>query len=193
MLDDLNAIALLYHGDRSALSPAQMANRLQSFLLEVIRCSRRPALVSRRESLRPLLDLIQQQPQEIFRVSDLAARAHLSVPRFNILFKEETGVPPGEYVLRAKVEAARRRLEQGGRAVTDIAYDLGFSSSQYFATVFKRLEGISPRDVLRAAGHSAAAPPARPPRSARKKAGKLTDFSIAVGQGVETRLRPGRR
>ena len=35
-------------------------------------------------------------------------------------------------------------LCHGARA-TDIAFDLGFSSSQYFATAFKRYTGTTPR------------------------------------------------
>ena len=145
--EDLDAITLLYQQEMDPLISARIANRLQDFLIEVILCSQRPQVTAPRNPLQPVLDHIAGHREETFRVSDLAARAGLSVAQFNVRFREAMGVPPAEFVLRGKIEEARRRLERGGRTITDIAYDLGFSSSQYFATVFKRLEGISPRDV----------------------------------------------
>ena len=49
-----------------------------------------------------------------------------------------------EYGLRLKIEKANHLLNANKRSITDIAYDLGFSSSQYFATVFKRYQSITP-------------------------------------------------
>jgi AraC-like DNA-binding protein len=56
-------------------------------------------------------------------------------------------MPPHEYILRCKIDRAVAQLEAGERSITDIAYDLGFSSSQYFATVFKRFTRLNPRDI----------------------------------------------
>jgi AraC-like DNA-binding protein len=147
MKDHLDAITRLYGEPVAPLGAARIFNHLHAFLLEVIRCSRRPSPVRPRESFQPILDRIARHPDETPRVPELAARAGLSVARFSARFKEETGVPPAEYILRAKVEEARRRLEQGRHTVTQIAYDLGFSSSQYFATAFKRLQGRSPGEL----------------------------------------------
>lgn len=38
-------------------------------------------------------------------------------------------------------------LADGRRSITDVAFSLGFSSSQYFATVFKRFTHRSPHEV----------------------------------------------
>jgi len=56
------------------------------------------------------------------------------------------GVPPGEYILRQKIKKAEQELTGSERDITEIAYDLEFSSSQYFATVFRRYAGCSPSD-----------------------------------------------
>jgi AraC-like DNA-binding protein len=56
-------------------------------------------------------------------------------------------VTPKEYVLRLKIEEAAGILErEPARPVTTIAHELGFSSSQYFATVFRRYLRVSPGD-----------------------------------------------
>jgi AraC-like DNA-binding protein len=153
MKEHLDAISLLYDEPATPFGAAGISNRVLAFLLEVIRCSWRPAPVARRDSFQPILDHIASHPDETPRVPELAARAGLSVARFSARFKEKTGVPPAEYILRAKIEEARRRLEKGGRTVTQVAYDLGFSSSQYFATAFKRLQGHPPGELrVRARG-----------------------------------------
>jgi AraC-like DNA-binding protein len=54
------------------------------------------------------------------------------------------GIAPHEFILRCKVETAKKFLRDQNRNVTDTAMELGFSSSQYFATVFKRFTQQTP-------------------------------------------------
>jgi AraC-like DNA-binding protein len=55
------------------------------------------------------------------------------------------GCTPLELLTRLRVEEAARRLAADPSLdVTRVALDLGFCSSQYFATVFRRTLGISP-------------------------------------------------
>jgi AraC-like DNA-binding protein len=54
-----------------------------------------------------------------------------------------------DYTTRCRVEQAAKLLHETKRSVTDIAMDLGFSSSQYFATVFKPYTRCSPRTARR--------------------------------------------
>ena len=71
---------------------------------------------------------------------------NLSLSRFKTRFKHEVGVAPGGYIIMRKVEKAKELLGDRDRSITDIAFDLGFSSSQYFATVFKKLIGLTPSE-----------------------------------------------
>jgi AraC-like DNA-binding protein len=77
---------------------------------------------------------------------DVASRVSLSKSHFQKLFRQTFGVPLHEYILRKKVEKAGELLKSTNKTVTEIAYDLNFSSSQYFATVFRQYTGISPSD-----------------------------------------------
>jgi AraC-like DNA-binding protein len=71
--------------------------------------------------------------------------SRLSTSRFFQEFKTATGMTPKDYLLRLRVEEAARQLRKAPtRPVTCIAHELGFSSSQYFATVFRRYLGVSP-------------------------------------------------
>lgn len=92
---------------------------------------------------------IKEHYKERIRVEDLAGKINLSESHFKARFREETGFPPGEYIQRVRVEEAQKLLI-ARQSVTEVAFTLGFSSSQYFATVFKRFTGRSPRSWLNA-------------------------------------------
>lgn len=85
-------------------------------------------------------------------VAALAAAFQLSPAKFNGHFKRETGQTPADYIARARCAKARELLLGTRRPVTAIAFDLGFCSSQYFASVFKKYTGMSPKEFRRSGG-----------------------------------------
>jgi AraC-like DNA-binding protein len=117
-----------------------------AFLMRVLDCASVGPVEAPPNRFEVLQRYLEAQVTETLTVPALAAKAGLSVSRFKAWFKLEAGVPPLEYMQRAKVEEARRRLERGA-SVTEVAYALGFSTSQYFATVFKRYTGQQPRAI----------------------------------------------
>ena len=114
-------------------------------LVLVIKQGSRHAGPSDAAILKPVLDFMENNLGENVSLSRIAGRAGLSVSRLKALFRQETGIPPAEYFVRRKIEKAKNQL-LSGLPVTDIAFDLGFASSQYFATVFKRYTGKNPKD-----------------------------------------------
>ena len=91
-----------------------------------------------------IANAISQDPAEPHSVGKLAGEASLSVPQFQRRFKEEIRLPPMEYVTRRRIERATELLKSTTRTITQIALDVGYSSSQYFATVFKKFTGEAP-------------------------------------------------
>jgi AraC-like DNA-binding protein len=77
-------------------------------------------------------------------LAELAAEAELSPSRFKSKFKAQIGIAPHEFILRCKMEAAKQMFLERRKTGTDTAMDLGFSSSQYFATVFRRFTRQTP-------------------------------------------------
>ncbi len=59
-------------------------------------------------------------------------------------FRRETGYSPNDYWLRLRVDLAAEMLLDRNFSITEVAYRLNFSSSQYFSTVFKKITGYSP-------------------------------------------------
>lgn len=77
-------------------------------------------------------------------VDDIAAACGLSESQFARRFKQAAGVTPADCLQRMRIEEACRLLCETNCNITEAAFKLGFSSSQYFSTVFKRYTGMSP-------------------------------------------------
>lgn len=98
-----------------------------------------------------VVQTIRDHPEQDYRLADLAKKTHLSLARFKSRFKAEVGDSPWQFILQNRIEAAQRRLRNSRDPITQIAMDLGFVSSQYFAIVFKRMTGQTPRDYRNSA------------------------------------------
>jgi AraC-like DNA-binding protein len=77
-------------------------------------------------------------------IAELAAVAGLGASRFRERFQAEVGLSPRDWRQLLQVDQARRLLRQTRRSILDIALSVGFSSSQNFATAFRRRVGCSP-------------------------------------------------
>jgi len=60
-------------------------------------------------------------------------------------FRRSTGLSPISYHLRMRIDRARALLQDTQLTITDIAYELGFSDSNYFSRQFRKIVGIPPR------------------------------------------------
>ncbi|MFB7588399.1 helix-turn-helix domain-containing protein [Streptomyces sp. NPDC056169] len=95
---------------------------------------------------------IEDHVEEAVDVARLTRISALSTSRFYDLFTSQVGTSPKDYVLRRKTEVARDwLLADPSVTVTQVAHALSFSTSQHFATVFRRYQGTSPSGVRRPA------------------------------------------
>lgn len=77
-------------------------------------------------------------------LAEMADFCGIQRTRLNTLFQKLTGSTPMEYLGRLRMERAKTMLRETDMKVIDIAFECGFSSSQYFANMFKRSTGPSP-------------------------------------------------
>ena len=96
-------------------------------------------------SIRELQIWIAEHLEAKLSVDDLADRMAMSVRNFERVFTREVGTTPSQYVLQARVEAARRQLERTDRGLKQVAAAAGFGSADVMRRAFVRLLGISPR------------------------------------------------
>lgn len=76
----------------------------------------------------------------------LAERLKISNGYLRKMFKEEMGITLAEYILQFRINKAKKLLKDPSVKVSEIYKQIGFSSSQYLSTVFKKKTGMSPKE-----------------------------------------------
>lgn len=79
-------------------------------------------------------------------VEEMAALVGLGTTAFSEKVKSYTGFSPLNYLINIRISEAIKLLKKNNVNVTDIALDIGFYSSQHFATTFKKLTGYTPSE-----------------------------------------------
>lgn len=80
----------------------------------------------------------------MIQLRDLAARESLSVRTFTRRFRAETGVSPGQWLTRQRLERARRLLESTDLSVDRVAGDAGFGTVRSLRQHFQAALGVTP-------------------------------------------------
>ncbi|MDD6485143.1 MAG: AraC family transcriptional regulator [Clostridiales bacterium] len=79
--------------------------------------------------------------------AELAGMVHMSEGHFCHVFKEVMGSTAKEYLNSIRIKKAKGLLEETAMTVTEAAYCCGFSDANYFARIFKKYEGTTPKAV----------------------------------------------
>lgn len=117
---------------------------LMSYITEVLRCSEHASHKEEKFWKKAVTEYVKENLAENIPVAQLARIANLSESRFKVVFRETFGMPPAEYIVRQRIDRAAKLLSEGKLSITEIAFELGFPSSQYFSTAFKRYRLITP-------------------------------------------------
>jgi AraC family transcriptional regulator len=94
--------------------------------------------------LRRALDHISANLDEEITLAQLAQVAGVSVFHFARTFTLATGVSPGRYVSRMRLEKAMADIAAGKLSLAEIAFKAGFSSQASFTRAFYRATGLTP-------------------------------------------------
>jgi transcriptional regulator GlxA family with amidase domain len=99
-----------------------------------------------REPLRDLQGWVAEHLDQDLSVERLAGRVHMSTRNFARVFRQQVGWTPGRFVERLRVEAARRRLEESGAGLDQVARECGFGSPDSLRRSFVRVLQVAPRE-----------------------------------------------
>ena len=102
-------------------------------------------------------DAMDRAYAEPLDVRAVAAVAHVSPAHFIRSFRAVFGETPHRYLQRRRVERAMFLLRESGRSITDICFEVGFSSLGSFSRTFRDIVGKNPTDY-RARGEVIGAP-----------------------------------
>lgn len=125
-------------------------NELFLHLLEMFRgqhVSRTKSLTDAQRSAKMFLDSLMHRYAEEWTLDAMAECCGLGVTRFVYYCRQITNQTPMQYLSQLRLEAATEMLRASlKKSITEIAFACGFTSSQYFATTFRKLHGCSPRE-----------------------------------------------
>lgn len=146
---DTDAMLLSIFQDLSAgteLARRKGAQLLGYLLFDLLDSVRHPEQTVTEDIQRTTAYILANLDREL-TMEELAKVALLSVSRFKQKFKDQTGTSPRSFINYHKIEVAKELLAQG-HSVSDTAYRLGFSSSNYFCEVFRRYTSFAPTVYL---------------------------------------------
>jgi AraC-like DNA-binding protein len=103
------------------------------------------------DRLRPVLESLRASPGQPISLEDAAAMSNLSPAYFSRRFRQMSGIPFTEYSRIYRLHLAARRLATTGAAVSEIGYDVGFSSPAHFTARFRERFGMTPRQYRKSA------------------------------------------
>lgn len=147
----LGIASAIEKGDAAACT-SRLAVLINEVLLVVLdnfrarRISLQQSLTSGERTLNQFVSELTNALGEPWTLEKMAANCHMGVTQFVHHFRQVTNLTPARYLAQARIRRAAKLLAQEPKQpITDIALDCGFSSSQYFANVFTRQMGHSPR------------------------------------------------
>ena len=142
--------------------PAEARIALRALICAVLVEAIRQMLVTPTEPKRfvaAAITYLRQHLHEPVGMADLVRHVGLGRARMFDLFKTQTGLTPNDYLQRMRIKKAQEQLRQTKLSVTEIGLAVGFSSGQYFSTVFARYSGVSPTHFRKGAKPTNPSPP----------------------------------
>jgi len=100
---------------------------------------------------------ILERLEEKILVEQMAERVNMSPRNFARVFQRDFDVPPGEFLDRVRVAAAKRDLEQDAQSIDQIAAARGFGTGSTMRRAFLRILGVAPsqyRASIRSGGRA---------------------------------------
>jgi transcriptional regulator GlxA family with amidase domain len=94
-------------------------------------------------------DLMRDCLDQSLTLESLGLEADLSAWHFLRAFRTAFGETPHDFLTRVRIERAKNLLTVTSRPVTEICFDVGFSSLGSFSTLFRRQVGLSPAQFRR--------------------------------------------
>lgn len=94
--------------------------------------------------LKLVVTYIEDNLESDLSLQEVSKVAGISVSHLKTLFRQSTGVPVHQYVLRRRVERAKLLLQDDGLSIAQVAFAAGFAHQSHLARHMKRLLGVTP-------------------------------------------------
>jgi transcriptional regulator GlxA family with amidase domain len=122
----------------------------KAFMIDIDRVSQSPFIMFQGqkahddEPIKKAQEFIERNFEDKISVDQLASLLALGRRNMERRFKKATSNTVAEYIQRVKIEAAKKNLETGRKNINEVMYEVGYSDTKAFRTIFKKITGLSP-------------------------------------------------
>lgn len=99
------------------------------------------------DQIEAIMKRMREHPDREYAIEDLSKETSLSPSALSETFKRAAGLPPHAYLIDCRIRRAQELLAGGKSSIKAISDMLRFSSTQHFATTFKKITGVSPSEI----------------------------------------------
>lgn len=148
----LQSVVQLYQLGQQEHIRYSMKGRLQfdRLMHELLQNEQAPLAEARDERIeRSILYMEQRYPEKLCIEQLARAAGSMSTAAFSRLFRQETGMPPLEYLNNVRMAQAKQLLNAKDCRVKEVAAEVGFRSEFYFSRMFQHKVGVSPTLYMR--------------------------------------------
>lgn len=96
--------------------------------------------------IREAVAFIHNHYHEELSIDMIAKQVFLTPTYFCLIFKKELGIAVNEYITQVRIEKAKQLLKDRSLKLYEISLKVGYSDSNYFAKVFRKLTGFKPSE-----------------------------------------------
>ncbi|TYQ15314.1 UNVERIFIED_CONTAM: AraC-like DNA-binding protein [Acetivibrio alkalicellulosi] len=96
------------------------------------------------KSLKDVIEYIKKNIDSKMVLSDFSKIANMSPSHFHKVFTKNVGLTPHEFILKVKLDKAKKLLVETFYSVSDISIQCGFENTPYFCYVFKKHNNLTP-------------------------------------------------
>ena len=91
-----------------------------------------------------MISFLERNYSAELTLDQLTEQAHMSKSTLNRTFRKTLGMSPVKYLISVRIAKAADLLQDPNCRVTDVAFEVGFTDSNYFSRQFKEVTGVSP-------------------------------------------------
>ncbi|MES2276929.1 MAG: helix-turn-helix domain-containing protein [Bacteroidota bacterium] len=122
----------------------------KSFMIDIDRISQSPFIIFQGQKahedapVKKAQEFIESNFADKITVDQLASMLALGRRSLERRFKHATSNTVTEYIQRVKIEAAKKSFESSRKNINEVMYDVGYTDTKAFRTIFKKVTGLSP-------------------------------------------------
>ncbi|MRN52063.1 response regulator transcription factor [Paenibacillus monticola] len=149
VLDDLFTNDQIAKEISSLIVPDQLASWLMDKITKICNSRQWKGSSKHRQVVDFMTSYIHEHYADELTLADLSDKVFISRNHLSIIFKNITGETFNNYLTRVRIEKARELLMERNMLVYEVAERVGYKNIPYFSTLFKKITGMNPTELIK--------------------------------------------